>query len=219
MISKKLNKKALVIVPVAAAVLGAGTLLGYANYPKFADGWDPGGAKTDQEISRGESPGEYGPGGEQGVRGGARLIRYYDAGSNAFVGTVENTTGSVLSQVRSRSTSPMGRNSGPPFQWTWLPNRRCWSSCPPRRSPSPDRTPMPRSAAARASVSMALVAPPAVNRALAPSEGTTPSASAGAAARAGQHRLGVVSSIPAEYDHRPLGAGSKRTGARSGPRP
>ena len=69
MISRKLNKKALVIVPVAAAVLGAGTLLGYANYPKIADGWDPGGAKAAQEISRGESPGEHGPGGERGVRG------------------------------------------------------------------------------------------------------------------------------------------------------
>ena len=45
MISRKLNKKALVIVPVAAAVLGAGALLSYANYPKIADGWDPGGAE------------------------------------------------------------------------------------------------------------------------------------------------------------------------------
>ena len=70
MISMKWNKKALVIVPVAAAVLGAGTLLGYANYPKIADGWDPLGAKTAREISRGEGPGEHGSGGESGASGG-----------------------------------------------------------------------------------------------------------------------------------------------------
>ena len=112
MISLKLNKKSLVIVPVAAGLLGAGILLGYANYPRIADGWDPGGAKTAQEISRGESPGEHGPGGERGVRGesggsgseeasgailapndtfdavrsGARLFLYYDPGNNCLRG-------------------------------------------------------------------------------------------------------------------------------------
>ena len=63
MISPKLNKKFLVIVPVAAGLLGAGILLGYANYPRIADGWDLGSAKTAQDISRGENPGEHGPGG------------------------------------------------------------------------------------------------------------------------------------------------------------
>ena len=55
MISRKLNKKFLVIVPVAASLLGAGILLGYANYPRIADGWDPGGAKTAQK-SPGRKP-------------------------------------------------------------------------------------------------------------------------------------------------------------------
>ena len=139
MISRKLNKKALVIVPVAAAVLGAGTLLGYANYPKIADGWDPGGAKAAQEISRGESPGEHGPGGERGfrgegggagseeasgailspnetfdaTRGGARLTLNYDASTNAFVGLVENTTSGVLSQVRVEVHLSNGTELGP----------------------------------------------------------------------------------------------------------
>ena len=139
MISSKLNKKALVIVPVAASLLGAGVLLGYANYPKIADGWDPGGAKTAQEISRGESPGEHGPGGERGVRGegggsgseeasganlatnetfdavrsGASLFLYYDAGTNAFVGTVGNTTGNTLSQVRVEVHLSNGAELGP----------------------------------------------------------------------------------------------------------
>ena len=139
MISLKLNKKSLVIVPVAASLLGAGVLLGYANYPRIADGWDPGGAKTAQEISRGESPGEHGPGGERGVRGesggsgseeasgailapsdtfdavrsGARLFLYYDAGADAFIGTVENTTGNVLSQVRVEVHLSNGTELGP----------------------------------------------------------------------------------------------------------
>ena len=34
------------------------------------------------------------------VRAGARLILSYDAPANAFIGTVENTTGATLSQVR-----------------------------------------------------------------------------------------------------------------------
>ena len=141
MITKKLNKKALVIVPVAASLLGAGVLLGYANYPRIVDGWDPGGAKTAQEISRSESPGEHGPGGERDVRGegagagsgseegsganlapnetldmvraGARLFLYYDAGINAFVGTVENNTGNVLSQVRIEVHLSNGAELGP----------------------------------------------------------------------------------------------------------
>ena len=33
MISLKLNKKSLVIVPVAASLVASGILLGYANYP------------------------------------------------------------------------------------------------------------------------------------------------------------------------------------------
>ena len=141
MITKKLNKKALVIVPVAASLLGAGVLLGYANYPRIVDGWDPGGAKTAQEISRSESPGEHGPGGERDVRGegagagsgseegssanlapnetldmvraGARLFLYYDAGINTFVGTVENNTGNVLSQVRIEVHLSNGAELGP----------------------------------------------------------------------------------------------------------
>ena len=139
MISLKLNKKSLVIVPVAATLLGAGVFLGYANYPRIADGWDPGGTKTPQEIARGESPGEHGPGGEWGVRseggasgseetngailapndtfdavrGGARLFLYYDAGANDFVGTVENTTANVLSQVRVEVHLSNGAELGP----------------------------------------------------------------------------------------------------------
>ena len=47
------------------------------------------------------------------VRGGARLILNYDAGSNAFVGTVENNTGNVLSQVRIEVHLSNGTELGP----------------------------------------------------------------------------------------------------------
>ncbi len=47
------------------------------------------------------------------VRGGARLILNYDAASNAFTGTVENTTGSVLSNVRIEVHLSNGTELGP----------------------------------------------------------------------------------------------------------
>ena len=47
------------------------------------------------------------------VRGGARLILNYDAASNAFTGTVENTTGSVLSNVRIELNLSNGTELGP----------------------------------------------------------------------------------------------------------
>ncbi len=74
-----------------------------------------------------ESGGEgSGSGGEEGsanmlapdetfdqVRGGARLILSYDAPSNAFTGTVENTTGNVLSNVRIEVHLSNGTELGP----------------------------------------------------------------------------------------------------------
>ena len=77
--------------------------------------------------SGGEGPGESGgSGSEEGsginlapdetfdmVRGGARLILNYDAGSNSFRGTVENTTSSVLTQVRIEVHLSNGTELGP----------------------------------------------------------------------------------------------------------
>ena len=74
-----------------------------------------------------ESGGErHGPGGEEGsganlaldetfdaVRGGARLILNYDASSNSFIGTVENTTNNVLSRVRIEVHLSNGTELGP----------------------------------------------------------------------------------------------------------
>ena len=97
----------------------------------------PAGANATQEISRGENPGEHGAGGESAgesggsgseegtgatlapdatfdaVRGGARLILNYDAASNAFQGTVENTTSNALGQVRIEVHLSNGTELGP----------------------------------------------------------------------------------------------------------
>ena len=47
------------------------------------------------------------------VRGGARLILSYDAASNSFTGTVENTTTSVLTRVRIEVHLSNGTELGP----------------------------------------------------------------------------------------------------------
>ena len=47
------------------------------------------------------------------VRGGARLVMNYDAASNAFVGTVENTTNSTLTRVRIEVHITNGPELGP----------------------------------------------------------------------------------------------------------
>ena len=79
------------------------------------------------ESGDGESGIEHGSGGEEGsgtntlsldetfeeVRGGARLILNYDAPSNSFKGTVENTTNGVLNRVRIEVHLSNGTELGP----------------------------------------------------------------------------------------------------------
>lgn len=137
MIRSKLMKRTLLIGPVLAALLGAGVVLGCASDTGIVDGRDSGnGVVAAQEISErggGESGGEHGSSGEGGasgseeasganlapnetydaVRGGARLILNYDAAGNAFTGTVENTTGNVLSNVRIEVHLSNGTELGP----------------------------------------------------------------------------------------------------------
>lgn len=94
-----------------------------------------GGESGSEHGSGGENSGgesgregrESGDGGEEGsgastlaldeafdeVRGGARLILNYDAPSNSFKGTVENTTGSVLKRVRIEVHLSNGTELGP----------------------------------------------------------------------------------------------------------
>ena len=47
------------------------------------------------------------------VRNGARLILSYDAASNSFKGTVENTTSNVLTRVRVEVHLSNGAELGP----------------------------------------------------------------------------------------------------------
>ena len=140
MIKKLTAKKALVIGPVLAAILGVGVLVGCTDN-RITEGRDSSGITTSQEISE-RGGGEHGSGGESGnesgasgsaasgneegsganlapdatfdaIRGGARLILNYDPAGNAFTGTVENTTGSALSNVRIEVHLSNGTELGP----------------------------------------------------------------------------------------------------------
>ena len=95
------------------------------------EGAEGSGEASGEHGSRGEGSGEGGAegseaGGEEGsgamlaldetfdtVRGGARLILSYDASANAFTGTVENTTNSVLTRVRIEVHLSNGVELGP----------------------------------------------------------------------------------------------------------
>ena len=102
------------------------------------EGAEGGGNRGPSGESRQEGSGEHGigsesgsesagPGGEEGdfanmlaldethdaVRSGARLILAYDAASNSFRGTVENTTGGVLDRVRVEVHLSNGVELGP----------------------------------------------------------------------------------------------------------
>ena len=91
-----------------------------------AGGEEGSGGEGGGEGAGGEGGGEGG-GGEEGsgantlapnetfdaVRGGARLILNYDAASNAFTGTVENTTSNVLTRVRIEVHLSNGAELGP----------------------------------------------------------------------------------------------------------
>ena len=140
MIRKKLMKKTILVGPILGALIGTGVVLGCTNDTGIVDGRDSGGAVATQEISgrgSGESGGEHGPGGEGGgesraagseeagaanlapdetfdaVRSGARLILNYDPVGNSFTGTVENTTGNVLGNVRIEVHLSNGTELGP----------------------------------------------------------------------------------------------------------
>ena len=134
---KKLMTRTFLLGSVLAVMLSAAVLVGCGNDTGIGEGRDSGGANATQEISQGESPGEHGAGGESAgesggsgseegsgatlapdatfdaVRGGARLVLNYDAASNAFQGTVENTTSNALGQVRIEVHLSNGTELGP----------------------------------------------------------------------------------------------------------
>ena len=135
MMFKKLLTKMFLIGSVLGAVLTAGILVGCAGDSEPGDGADSGRMTASAGVSeRGEgSGGEHGSGGEGGaaggeegsgatlapdetfdmLRAGARLILSYDAASNSFTGTVENTTSNVLTRVRIEVHLSNGTELGP----------------------------------------------------------------------------------------------------------
>ena len=135
MIGKKLTKRTLLTGPLLAALLGAGTLAGCGPVGGLLDSQGTGTVSEGAGESGGEhrggegtegSGGEGSGGGEEAaanqlkpdetfdmVRSGARLILSYDASSNAFTGTVENTTNNVLQQVRIEVHLSNGAELGP----------------------------------------------------------------------------------------------------------
>ena len=132
---KKLMTRTFLIAPVLAVLIGVGVLVGCGG--DNGEGRESGGETTGQEVPErggGESGGEHSGGGEgtEGggseeasgvnlapdetfdmVRGGARLIMSYDASSNSFMGTVENTTNNVLTRVRIEVHLSNGTELGP----------------------------------------------------------------------------------------------------------
>ena len=134
---KKLMTRTFLLGSVLAVMLSAAVLVACGNDTGTGEGRDAGGANGTQEVSRGESPGEHGAGGESAgesggsgseegsgatlapdatfdaVRGGARLVLNYDPASNAFQGTVENTTSNALGQVRIEVHLSNGTELGP----------------------------------------------------------------------------------------------------------
>ena len=130
---KKLMTRTFLLGSLLAVMLSGAVLVACGNDTGTGEGRDAGGANATQEISRGESPGEHGAGGESGgsgseegsgatlapdatfdaVRGGARLVLNYDAASNVFQGTVENTTSNALGQVRIEVHLSNGTELGP----------------------------------------------------------------------------------------------------------
>ena len=95
---------------------------GYVVHMETFDCGGPGPtAHTAAEAAEGGAGGEEGSGANalaldetfDEVRGGARLILKYDAPSNSFKGTVENTTNGVLNRVRIEVHLSSGTELGP----------------------------------------------------------------------------------------------------------
>ena len=136
MVDKKQGMRVALMGPLVGAMLGAGVLIGCGGNAESSEGPESSGEVREAGGEHGsggegggegrESGGEGGGGGEEGsgamlapdetfdmVRAGARLILRYDAASNAFMGTVENTTNSVLTRVRIEVHLENGTELGP----------------------------------------------------------------------------------------------------------
>ena len=112
-LSTVLTSIGIVSVLVLSGCLGSGEESG-----EHAGGsGEHGGGEGSESGERGdgeESATQYGLGDTfDQVRAGARLVLSYDSGSNAFIGTVENTTDAPLSRVRVEVHLSNGTELGP----------------------------------------------------------------------------------------------------------
>ena len=132
------------------------------------------------------------------VRSGARLILKYDAASNSFNGTVENTTNNVLTGSGSKCTFRTERSSVRRLRRTWLQARWRRSTYLRRRHRSPDGRHTPRLAPEAREASQAgsigLVMSTAAARN--PAANTIAVARGGEAARANRSRPGGNVEVP-----------------------
>ena len=161
---KKLMTRTFLIAPVLAILIGAGVLVGCGgdNGEGRDSGGETTGQEV-SERGGGESGGEHsgggegaeGSGGESGegggeeasganlapdetfdmVRGGARLIMSYDAPSNSFNGTVENTTNNVLTRVRIEVHLSNGTELGPTTPIDLAPGQMTTVNLPSTQAP------------------------------------------------------------------------------------
>ena len=104
------------LIGIASALALTGCLGG------GSESGEHGGSSESGEHNEGSESGE---GGEESgtqfmlnetfdeVRAGARLVLSYESNANAFIGTVENTTGATLSQVRVEGHLSNGTELGP----------------------------------------------------------------------------------------------------------
>ena len=138
MIRNKLTTRKILIGPALGVILGAGILIGCTGDTEGREGRESNHVEAGQGVTEQSegSGGEHGSGGESGresgggaeegsgamlapdqtfdmVRGGARLILSYDTAGNAFVGSVENTTSNVLTNVRIEVHLSNGTELGP----------------------------------------------------------------------------------------------------------
>ena len=113
------------LIGIASALALTGCLGADSESGEHSSGSESGEHNEGSESGEHSSGSESDEGGEESgtqfmlnetfdeVRAGARLVLSYDSNANAFIGTVENTTGATLSQVRVEVHLSNGTELGP----------------------------------------------------------------------------------------------------------
>lgn len=108
-----MNYTYIVLTAIAAVFLGSAIVgCSRTNEPSIDEGEE----ESSTELALDETYDK--------IRNGARLILAYDAQSNAFKGTVENTTNETLKQVRVEVHLSNGRELGPTTPGDLAPGKK-----------------------------------------------------------------------------------------------